>query len=1424
MAGDDALGYQDLGEEDDWHGEAAARRAAEEGPKAKAPREGPASKKRKAAGDEVAKRKDARLQKLFAEATAKSKQQKAAERAPAQPAAAAAAAAAAPGGDDGLDDILADLEDDDGPGGAPVAPPPRVRPAPARDPFARGPPRPAPAFRAPAPRPVSPPPKRVAFAPAARDADPVEEDLPEMDLDLPAAPAAGPATEAAEPARAEDGAAETAARLQANLLEQPKAPPAPQAPKEEDEAGGPDHWQLMCDAAEAELAAAPADAATEVWANDGSLPLEGDALPLYLMDVHEERGTAYLTGRVAVGQGRTLSCCAVVDNLVRNLFFVPAATLVERGPELDRLEGDLEANREGAKLELMKYFHQKFAPLKAEVRQLLANHRIENFSMVPVQRNYGFENKAVARARQWVLKVKYFAKDPALSDLERGEHFKAVFGVRTSPLETLILKRKLKGPQWVLLSKPRRVETQSQVSWCKMEVTVESPKQVLSAPGLGNRPPPKITVAAVNLKTFINPKHSTSEIVAATVMHVRDVRTDVPTESKDWNNLSRIRYFSVVRKLEGESFPIGFEAEVKKKNASPLGKLNDGAVLSQASTERALLCNFLARLDKLDPDVLVGHNFAGFDADVLLRRLEKLKVPKWSRIGRIKRSRMPNLKSSQGGGMSFGAMTATAGRLIGDTYISARELLREVDYSLASLAKTQLGETLASNHPEVVSCFNSKESLLGLVDLAEKQAHMSLGLLFHLNTLPLSSQLAGVSGFLWNKVLLGGRAQRIEYLLLHEFHRRKFIVPDKTYGRKDGNKKKGPSYAGGLVLDPKKGLYDELILLLDFNSLYPSIIQEYNICFTTVERPEDGNLPPLPPPSQQMAPLPTVIKGLVDRRKAVKGMLKKEKATVKRQQLDLRQMALKLTANSMYGCLGFSHSRFYAQPLAELITFQGREILQNTKDLAESTLGLDVVYGDTDSIMINSKKKRADEAVAMGQKVKFEVNKRYKRLEIDIDGLFKRMLLLKKKKYAAIKLEPGPDGKWTEESMEQKGLDIVRRDWCGLAKDMGNFALERILSGDEADAVSEAIHGRLSSLREEMEKGSIPLGRYVLTKQLTKNPQDYADAKGQAHVQVALRNQAKGKKNGVSMGQTVQYFICVDSAKDAGGGLADRAYSIEEYKERKDAPEDEGRLAIDLEYYLSQQVHPVVSRLCEPLDGTDSARIADCLGLDTAKYHAKSSRSAGLYQDPALASGSLFEDEESYRDCEQMKLKFDTGALKEFAGVKALLKAGADVVGELKPPGAPNARALTPAQIANQVALQAHEHVTRYYDCQIRATEDVGLFPDTRDVSLYHDGETPLGSLGPDPCGAARAPAAVEPVYTDAALYLQLLKYQRVLSVDNELARADPEQQPPLIHQLEVKKHLDEAARTAEAIKQKSAYRYVDLGSIWTALVPGLVA
>ena len=159
--------------------------------------------------------------------------------------------------------------------------------------------------------------------------------------------------------------------------------------------------------------------------------------------------------------------------------------------------------------------------------------------------------------------------------------------------------------------------------------------------------------------------------------------------------------------------------------------------------------------------------------------------------------------------------------------------------------------------------------------------------------------------------------------------------------------------------------------------------QEFNICFTTVERPlygavaaaatgsaskkgskaavaaaapppelEDGDvlediaaggsssgldLPALPDRSKypDLAVLPTVIQSLVRRRQAVKKMLKTEKNPVAQQALDIRQKALKILANSMYGCLGFAQSRFYARPLAALVTAQGREILQRTCELAQ---------------------------------------------------------------------------------------------------------------------------------------------------------------------------------------------------------------------------------------------------------------------------------------------------------------------------------------------------------------------------------------------------------------------------------------------------------------------------------------------------------
>lgn len=318
--------------------------------------------------------------------------------------------------------------------------------------------------------------------------------------------------------------------------------------------------------------------------------------------------------------------------------------------------------------------------------------------------------------------------------------------------------------------------------------------------------------------------------------------------------------------------------------------------------------------------------------------------------------------------------------------------------------------------------------------------------------------------------------------------------------------KKKPQYSGGLVLEPKKGLYDKYVLLLDFNSLYPSIIQEFNICFTTIVRDEslayddENTLPELPDGSVEQGLLPRVLANLVARRRQVKDLMKSvDPSSEEYSQLNIRQQALKLTANTMYGCLGFTKSRFYAQPLARLITAKGREILQDTVKLAEELLDLNVIYGDTDSIMINTKTDDMEQVKIIGQRLKAAVNKKYRLLEIEMDGFFRRMLILKKKKYAAITVHKNAVGELVFER-EVKGLDLVRRDWCGISHDASDYVLDQILSDTDKEQVVLNIHTYLEALGRDIKAGSVQLEKFVINKALTSNPQDYKDGKSQPHV------------------------------------------------------------------------------------------------------------------------------------------------------------------------------------------------------------------------------------------------------------------------------------------------------------------------------------
>ncbi|EED77339.1 predicted protein, partial [Postia placenta Mad-698-R] len=553
-----------------------------------------------------------------------------------------------------------------------------------------------------------------------------------------------------------------------------------------------------------------------------------------------------------------------------------------------------------------------------------------------VKRKYAFGEKDVPKGESQWFKVVYGFDEPQLPSNISSPNISRVFGTNTTAFELLVLKRKIMGPCWLQVKEPK-LEHKG-VSWCKVEATVSNPKDINPFAETDQQAPrgtPPLTVVSLSLRTIVNHKENNREIVCATARICNAVDLDDPTPPEALPCMVR----TFVRPLD--RFPSNFEVRAAK---------NGKGVISPQKNERMLLNNLLVTIHKADPDAIVGHEVLGVSLDVLLHRMRDLKADHWSRIGRFRRSKWPNI-GRQGTNLKF-----MNGRLLCDLASdSAKGMISSTTWSLTEMCKTHLKSDRQDIDPDDTASYfdssvSSPDRLLTFVRHCELDAHYQMALAAKVQILPLTRQLTNLAGNSWNKTLNGGRAERNEYILLHEFHRLKYICPDKLWGKKAATaekeahdddaeggkvtKSKKDKYKGGLVFEPKRGLWDKYILVMDFNSLYPSIIQEYNIDFTTVDRAEDEvradgeeAIPEPPSPGVGQGVLPRLIATLVNRRRQVKSLMKDRKATqAQLLQWDIKQMALKLTANSMYGCLGFEYSRFYARPLAALTTFKGREI------------------------------------------------------------------------------------------------------------------------------------------------------------------------------------------------------------------------------------------------------------------------------------------------------------------------------------------------------------------------------------------------------------------------------------------------------------------------------------------------------------------
>ena len=1091
-------------------------------------------------------------------------------------------------------------------------------------------------------------------------------------------------------------------------------------------------------------------------------------LLFYWFDAHEmlsDPDSLYLFGKVWSEElNKFVSACVLVKEHFYTLYAVPRPfVLDEQGEATD----DVPTLGEVAK----------------ELLGVRKNMGISTWMSKPCERSYCFERNDIPRGKGKFLKIKYPCSFPRLDKDLSGRTYKTILGTQASTLETFLVKRKIMGPGWLTIKNAQPVT--KPLSWCKQEYVVAGPANVVVATG-AVPPPPPFVVLSLELVTILNQRDQANEVVMASGIVHETVRIDGPTDHPE----QKYKSFSVLRRLDGVPFPMDFADVVQQKQYR----------IEVCQNERALLSYLLSKIHLIDPDVIVGHNLLGYDVDVLLHRLMKINMAQeWSKLGRLRRSKMPALQKGAGGtGKStYGERSVLTGRLPCDTYLMARDLVHEKNYSLSHLADSQLGmkrrELDVDNIPKY---FASTAELLQMATTCENDAYLQLCLMFKLVLLPLTRQLTEIAGNLWSRTMMGARAERVEYLLLHTFHDKKFLLPDKEFAGgggkdKDGKpfKKRGKAkYAGGLVLAPKAGFYDKYVLLLDFNSLYPSIIQEYNVCFTTVDRKKDdttGEWLLSDPPEKSASPgvLPAVIKMLVDRRKAVKGLLKNEKDDVIRRQLDIKQLAIKLTANSMYGCLGFSSSRFYAMPLAELITRKGRESLQATVDLAQRQLNLDVIYGDTDSVMIYTGMDNLDEALKVGEAVKKQVNQMYRTLEIELDGVFRTMLLLKKKKYAArtitFSFENGV--RVAKEVAQSKGLDLVRRDWCDLSKDVGQYVLDQILSGLSREEVVERIHSHMQLVKEALEGNKIVLNKYIITKSLTKNPEEYADGKTQAHVVVAMRMREKGMS--FRVGDFVEYVVCVSSDPS----FSNHCYHPTEVRKA------EGALVIDKDWYIQHQILPPISRLCAPIAGTDTQQLAFHLGLDMQKYPVHGGSKSG--NEEAQFNYNYLSQEERFAECTKLSFKCPAcGVHSSIVGVvqkdkqSSMFCAGCMKTFDL-------------VALCNQLTRHLRQLIDSYYKMQLVCTEP----------SCGHESRQLLfRKKAMCSTTAVKCNNLVRQEVDAGAVHTQLVYYRSLFDVKAALAREPTIKIPP-----EHNEHFRRLHETMDRFLAHSAYNRIDQSRLY---------
>ena len=498
-----------------------------------------------------------------------------------------------------------------------------------------------------------------------------------------------------------------------------------------------------------------------------------------------------------------------------------------------------------------------------------------------------------------------------------------------------------------------------------------------------------------------------------------------------------------------------------------LNQPNTDPIVEYVSNEKTLLQKFIQYIEQLDPDVLIGWNVINFDLRFLQKKADQFKLslaigrntssPRWRQShnennhyflllpGRVVLDGIDTLKSATWQFPSF-SLDHVANELLGhgklikqhnhDPLFKAREIRRQFHKDKPALARYNLEDCQL-----VLDIFQ----ITGLLHFAIERARLT--------------------GLEMDRP--GGSVAAFDNLYLPRLHRKGFIAPN------IGDSSSANTAPGGYVMDSKPGLYDS-VLVLDYKSLYPSIIRTFKVDpyarIAALKLSEDETIPGYDGArfARQDHILPDIIAELWQARDRAKQENNKALS-----------QAIKIIMNSFYGVLGTPGCRMHDARLTSSITRRSHDIIKQTVKLINQQ-GYDVIYGDTDSVFVALNMSMDNEqANHIGYRLIDTINHYWKTyladeygiescLEMEYETHFNRFFMPtvrgsdkgSKKRYAGVVSSNG------QNRIVFKGLENVRTDWTPLARDFQQQLYSRIFNNEDYEdfirhTVQQLLEGKL---------------------------------------------------------------------------------------------------------------------------------------------------------------------------------------------------------------------------------------------------------------------------------------------------------------------------------------------------------------------------